>query len=179
MIEDLILLFFMIIFPIFWLRIIKKFDWKKISSELIPYSKKNLKGELVGSLKLFLALLLSFILLSFILTLLGLNDLEKVSEVIALNMENAVLFIILMSVLVFFEEFFFRAFLVNRIGLIPSSLLFGVAHFGYASIAEMIGAFALGLLLAYWFKQNKSIIQNYFGHLLYNLFAIALYVLVG
>ncbi len=179
MIEDLILLFFMIIFPIFWLRIIKKFDWKKISSELISYSKKNLKGELIGSVKLFFALLISFILLSFILTLLGLNDLEKVSEVIALNMENAVLFILVMAVLVFFEEFFFRAFLVNRIGLIPSSLLFGFAHFGYASIAEIIGAFALGLLLAYWFKQNKSIIQNYFGHLLYNLFAIALYVLLG
>ena len=179
MIEDLILLFFMIIFPLFWLRIIKKFNWKKISSELIPYSKKNLKGELVGSLKLFFALLVSFILLSFILTLLGLNDLEKVSEIIALNMENAVFFILIMMVLVFFEEFFFRAFLVNRIGIISSSLLFGFAHFGYASIAEIIGAFALGLLLAYWFKQNKSIIQNYFGHLLYNLFAIALYVLVG
>jgi membrane protease YdiL (CAAX protease family) len=178
MIEDIILLFFMIIFPLFWLRVIKKFDWKKIQKELIPVSK-DIKKELIGSLKLFFALLISFILLSFILTLLGLNDLEKVSEVIALNMENAVLFIALMAVLVFFEEFFFRAFLVNRIGIIPSSLLFGLAHFGYASIAQIIGAFALGLLLAYWFKQNKSIVQNYFGHLLYNLFAIALYVLVG
>ena len=178
MIEDLVLLFFMIIFPLFWLRIIKKFNWKKIQKELVPYSK-DFKKELIGSAKLFLVLFGLFIVLSIVLTFLGLNDLEKVSEVIALNMQNAILFIVIMIVLVFFEEFFFRAFLVNRIGLIPSSLLFGLAHFGYASLAEMIGAFALGLVLAYWFKKNKSIVQNYLGHLFYNLFALALYFLLG
>ncbi len=178
MIEDLVIVFFFIIFPLFWLRIIKKFNWKKIQKELVPYSK-DIKKELIGSVKLFFALLIMFVLISFVLTLLGLNDLEKVSEVIALNMQNAVFFIVLMGVLVFFEEFFFRAFLINRIGIVPSSLLFGIAHIGYISIAQIIGAFALGLLLAYWFKQNKSIVQNYLGHLLYNLFAIGLYVLVG
>lgn len=178
MIEDFVLFFFMIIFPLFWLRIIKKFNWKKIQNELVPYSK-DLKGELIGSTKLFFALIIGFILLSIILTFLGLNDLERVSEVIALNMENAVLYIVVMAVLVFFEEFFFRSFLVNRIGMFPSSIIFGLAHIGYLSIAEIIGAFALGLILAYWFKQNKSILQNYLGHLLYNLFAIALYLLVG
>ena len=159
------------------MRIIKKFNWKKIQKELVPYSK-DVKTELIGSIKLFLALFFSFVLLSIILTFLGLNDLEKVSEVIALNSQNLVLYILLMAILVFFEEFFFRAFLINRIGLIPSSLIFGLAHVGYFSIAEMIGAFALGLLLAYWFKQNKSIVQNYFGHLLYNLFAITLYLMM-
>ncbi len=178
MIEDIVLFFFMIIFPLFWLRIIKKLNWKKIQNELVPFSF-DAKKELIGSAKLFLALMISFVLLSFILTLLGLNDLDKVSEVIALNMENALLYVVVMAVLVFFEEFFFRAFLVNHVGIIPSSLLFGLAHVGYYSIAEMIGAFALGLLLAYWFKQNKSIVQNYLGHLFYNLFAIALYLLVG
>lgn len=178
MIEDLVLFFFMIIFPLFWLRIVKKLDWKKIQKELVP-SPKDLKSELIGSIKLFFALFIGFILLSLILTSLGLNDLEKVSEVIAMNMENALLFILLMVVLVFIEEFFFRSFLVNRIGMFPSSLIFGIAHAGYLSIAQIIGAFALGLILAYWFKQNKSIIQNYLGHLFYNLFAIILYLLVG
>jgi membrane protease YdiL (CAAX protease family) len=178
MVEDIILVFSMIIIPLFWLRIVKKLNWKKIKAELIPYSK-DVKKELIGSLKLFFALLIAFILLSSALTILGLNDLDKVNDVISMNMENAVLFVIVMIFLVFIEEFFFRGFLVNRIGIIPSSIFFGIAHVGYFSIAEIIGAFSLGLILAYWFKQNKSIIQNYFGHLLYNLFAIALYLLVG
>ena len=178
MIEDLLLLFFMVFFSVFWLRIVKKFTWKKISNELVPFSK-DYKKELFGSAKLLLALIVLFILLSIILTFLGLNDLEKVSEVLAINSQNLVLFILIMAVLVFIEELFFRGFLVNRIGLIPSSILFGLAHVGYFSIAEMIGAFALGLLLAYWFRQNNSIVQNYLGHLFYNLFAIALYLLIG
>lgn len=176
--QDLILLFGMIITPLYWLRIIKKFSWKKISSELIPFNS-NFGTELIGGAKLFLALLIGFVLLSTLFTSFGLNDLEKVGEVVKINSQNLLLFLTLMIILVFVEEYFFRGFLVNRIGLIPSSILFGLAHIGYGSIAELIGAIFLGLILAYWFKQNKSIIQNYLGHLLYNLLAIGLYLFLN
>ncbi|MFA5360994.1 MAG: CPBP family intramembrane glutamic endopeptidase [archaeon] len=175
---DFVLLVLMITMPIFWLRIIKKKSWDKIKQELIPI-KKNPFVELVGGVKLFFALLIGFLLLSMVFNLSGINDLEKVSEVIAINSQNITLYLIVIIIMVFVEELFFRSFLVKQIGLIPSSIIFGIAHIGYYSIAQVIGAFALGLMLAYWFKQNNSITQNYLGHLLYNLFAIILYILSG
>ncbi|MDD3084112.1 MAG: CPBP family glutamic-type intramembrane protease, partial [Candidatus ainarchaeum sp.] len=79
---------------------------------------------------------------------------------------------------VFAEEFFFRAFLVKKIGILFSTIIFTFFHLGYESLTQTIGVFFLGLILAYWFKKNNSIIQNYFGHLIYNLIAIILYVII-
>lgn len=176
MLEDFFLIIVMVFLPLFWLKIINKYNWKKIKKQLIPV-KDNPLIEIIGGVKLFFALLIGFILLSLIFTASGINDLEKVSEVIEMNSQNLIPYLIIMAIMVFIEEFFFRGFLINKIGIVPSSIIFGVAHVGYTSIAQILGAFILGLILAYWFKQNKSIAQNYLGHLLYNLFAIALYLL--
>ena len=170
---DLILAFLMLIIPLFWLRVIKRVGKNKTRTT----TNKNPSEELIGGTKLFFALLIGSILLSLIFTVSGVNDLEKVSEVIAINSQNLVLYLVIIIIMVFVEEFFFRSFLIKQIGVFPSSLIFGIAHAGYYSIAQIIGAFALGLILAYWFNQNRSITQNYLGHLFYNFFAIATYLI--
>jgi len=159
-------------------------DWKQIFLTLIPNYQGH-KKELVGAGALLGALLLGFIIIAsgigLVETLSGLplNDLEKVGEVILENLTASSMgFIGLLVILVFVEEFFFRSFLVPKIGIILSTIFFTILHTGYGSIAELIGVFFLGLILAYWFKRNKSIFQNYIGHLLYNLLAILLYLLM-
>jgi len=185
----LLLLGFMIVFPILYLKYVNKMSYKKIEAYLIP-KFCGMKKEIVGSIALFSALFLGFIVIilaiSFVevgLELAGfeeivINDLEKVEEIIGKELlaspEN---FLIVLVIALFVEEFFFRAFLTQKIGMIPSTILFTIAHYGYGSIAELIGVFFLGFVLAYWFKKNKSLIQNYFGHLLYDLFAIMLYLI--
>ena len=183
----LLILAFMFLFPIIYLKYFKKLSDKKVEAELMPKSQ-GLKKEIVGSLALFSALFLGFIVIVLAISIVDvtlsfagidnvrLNDLDKVEDLVGEEFSSAPEnFLIVLVIALFAEEFFFRAFLTQRIGIIPSTILFTLAHYGYGSIAEMIGVFFLGLILAYWFKKNKSMIQNYFGHLFYDLFAILLY----
>jgi membrane protease YdiL (CAAX protease family) len=183
MIQTLITLLFVLI-PINWITVFKEKNLKEALIELLPKSQ-GLKKEALGSVALFGALFLGFMILlmsfSIIETSTGieLNDLEKVDEIIGAEIAlNLSLFLVSVIILVFIEEFFFRSFLVPRLGLIISTLIFTFFHYGYGSIAELIGVFILGLILAYWFKKRNSLIQNYFGHLFYNLLAIVFYILI-
>ncbi len=187
----LLLISLLILVPILYLKYFKKMNNKKIETELLP-KNKSLKKEIIGSVALFSALFLGFIVIAtaisvidFVLEQNGLgqyklNDLEKVGDVISQELESGVInYLMLLVVVLFAEEFFFRAFLQPRLGIFVSTIIFTIAHIGYDSIAQLIGVFFLGLVLAYWFKRNKSIIQNYFGHLLYDLVAIMIYFFFG
>jgi uncharacterized protein len=170
--------------PLFYLRVVKDKSWEEIKARLIPKYQGHRK-EIIGSFALFGALLIGFVLvagtLGFIEDTTGteINDLDKVESVIIEEFaSNAILFIGLLIIMLFAEEFFFRSFLVPRIGMILSTVIFTALHAGYGSIAELIGVFFLGLILAYWFKRNKSLLQNYMGHVLYDILAIALYLII-
>ncbi|MFA5357780.1 MAG: CPBP family glutamic-type intramembrane protease [archaeon] len=169
--------FLLILAPLFYLRAIKGKEWKEIKKEFFCKYQGH-KKEIVGALALFAALLIAFIGIAAILSFFGLNDLSKVQEVVVKTYAQnipALLFTLMAGV--FAEEFFFRAFLVKRSGILVSTIIFTFAHFGYGSVAEIIGVFFLGLILAYWYKKKNSLLQNYFGHMLYNLLAIAIYLI--
>jgi membrane protease YdiL (CAAX protease family) len=169
---------FLFAFPFFWLRAAKSYSWDNVISELLP-RPQGWKKELVGTLKLFFLMLGMFILLNVALNLLGINDLSKVDSAIGEEIAGGLLpFLFSMAIIVLVEEIFFRSFLVNRIGAFPSTLIFTSAHIGYGSIAELVGVFFLGFLIAYWFRKNNSIIQTYFAHLIYNLLAVLLYLMI-
>jgi len=168
----------MLVLPLFWLRIVKKYSWKQIRIELLPKYQGH-KKEIIGSLALFAALFLGFILITGFVDLVGINDLDKVSQSITESTSQGFSeFILTLFFVLFLEEFFFRAFLLKRMGMVPSNLVFTLLHTGYGSIAELIGVFVLGMILAYWYKKNNSLLQNYLGHLLYDFFAIAFYLFV-
>jgi membrane protease YdiL (CAAX protease family) len=170
--------FAMLLLPLFFLRAVKGKEWGKIEKELLGKYQGN-KKEIVGALALFSALLIGFVVMASIISFLGINDLSKVQEVVVETYsQNAPALIFTLLVGVFAEEFFFRVFLVKRAGMLISTIIFTFAHLGYGSAAETIGVFFLGLILSYWYKKKNSLFQNYFGHMLYNLFAIAIY-LVG
>jgi membrane protease YdiL (CAAX protease family) len=179
MLEDLLFWFlvaFFFIFPFFWLRTAKEYSWEKILQELFP-KFLGWRKEIIGSTALFAALFTAFIILSNLLIFFGINDLEKVNQSIDSQLaDNATIFLTTLIIILFAEEFFFRAFLIKRIGVIFSTLIFTLLHIGYGSISELIGVFFLGLILAYWYKKNNSLIQNYSAHLIYDLIAIMLYL---
>jgi len=66
------------------------------------------------------------------------------------------------------EEIAFRGFLVPRIGVICSGLLFAVLHFGYGSIAEIAVALWFGLAGGYVFKKTKSLYPSMITHIAIN-----------
>jgi len=102
----------------------------------------------------------------------GLQDLELVSSKILAFPFYYVLYLFIVRV--FLEEWFFRGFLVKRIGVILSSLVFAAGHLAYGSIVEVVGAFVLGMVLAYYFKRTGNLWINIVAHLLYNFSAYVL-----
>lgn len=66
------------------------------------------------------------------------------------------------------EEIAFRAFLVPRIGVIPSGIIFGVLHFGYGSWSEIVVALWFGLTGGYVFKRTKSLYPSLITHIMVN-----------
>ncbi|MDE1863938.1 MAG: CPBP family intramembrane metalloprotease [Candidatus Micrarchaeota archaeon] len=72
------------------------------------------------------------------------------------------------------EEILFRAFLVPRIGIIISALVFGILHAGYGSTfgVDMIAAFGFALVAGYVFKKTKSLYPSILAHMLVNLIAV-------
>ena len=148
------------------------------SGKELGLKPKGILEDSSNSALLFLLLFFSSIFISFLLYLAGLNDLRVVEEVIESAVINSPLLLIYALLFrVFAEEVFFRGFLVKRIGILGSSFAFGFVHFLYGSFAEVVGAFFLGLILAWWFKKNNSLLQNYMGHFLYNSVIIIILVL--
>jgi|GEM_PF-658506 len=72
-----------------------------------------------------------------------------------------------------FEETFFRGFLMRRIGIIPSSLLFALAHIGYGSLFELVGAFTIGIVFSLIYKRTNSLVTNIFSHATVNFITVA------
>lgn len=181
--ETIILILLFLIIPLFYYRVLKEENWSKIKKILIP-KFQGYKKEFIGSIKLFMFLVIGFLLISFTIMSIEtisntkISDMENVEEFVVTGInQNLYYFIFLLIIIVFVEEFFFRAFLIKKIGILFSTILFTIFHLGYESIIQTIGVFLLGLILAYWFKKNNSLIQNYFGHLLYNILAIILYMI--
>lgn len=166
-VPDLIL----IAIPLAFISFIEK---KKITPEKVGLKSNGAVKDAVLSAKLFFALMIVSFLISIFTSLFGLNDFEPVGEQVKiLFASNAITLVYFFIFRVFVEEFFFRAFLVPRIGVIGASIIFGSAHIGYGSIGEIIGATILGGILALGYKRSGSIIPSFVAHLCYNLIAAA------
>ncbi len=81
-------------------------------------------------------------------------------------------FIFTFTIAPFNEEILFRGFLVPRIGIVFSALVFAVLHLSYLSIAELIGAFLYGIFAGYVFKRSGSLYSTVLAHALINMLAI-------
>ncbi len=149
----------------------RKKNLKKALQEL-GFVKINGLSLLKKSVLLFVALIIASLVLSTVFNFFGLNDLSLVSESIERISPIIPLFIMLAILRIISEEVFFRGFLVEKIGIVASSGIFALFHIGYGSIAEIIGAFVLGLILAKAFQLNKNLYPNIIAHAAYNAIAI-------
>lgn len=128
--------------------------------------KISFKEVIKHTLILFFLLFVLSYTISALSIFFNISDLNLVGEEI---LKLPILVLIYMFVIrVFLEEWFFRAFLIPKIGPILSSLIFAIAHVGYGSIIQLLGSFFLGVLLSWYYLKTDSIWPNYFAHFLYN-----------
>lgn len=72
------------------------------------------------------------------------------------------------------EEALFRGFLVPRIGIIASAIIFAALHaLSYASVSEFAAALAFGLAAGYIFKRTGSLYTTIIAHAAINLIGIS------
>jgi membrane protease YdiL (CAAX protease family) len=148
------------------------FLWKKDLAATLkgigfPGGIKNTLIYTVGGLLSIFALVF---MLSIIAIQFGFNDQANVAQkIIELPLYILVLAVIFAPLT---EELLFRALLVPRIGIVPSALVFGVMHFAYGSVVEIIGVVIVGVILALVYRYSKSITPCILIHLLYNLMSI-------
>ncbi len=147
----------------------------KKSFQELGIKKINRKNLIIKSIKLTATLIAIAFIISIISFFFGVNDLNKVTETVKqISIISPILLLYYMTIRVFSEEIFFRGFLVKKTGVLFSSLIFGLAHFMYGSLIEVIGAFAAGLFLAYFFQKNNNLIPNIIGHMAYNTITLFL-----
>ena len=76
------------------------------------------------------------------------------------------------------EEILFRGFMVPRIGILASAVLFSVPHLlSYSSVSELIAAFIFGIAAGYAFKKTGSLYPSIIAHALVNLISILPFIL--
>lgn len=74
------------------------------------------------------------------------------------------------------EEVFFRGFLVPRIGVVLSAIVFSLFHIGYGSVTELGGVIVYGLAAGYLYKKKGSLYSTITAHILVNLLAISPFI---
>lgn len=74
------------------------------------------------------------------------------------------------------EEFFFRAWLQKRVGLIASTVLFALAHFTYGQPLFLIGVSVISLIIGVTFYRTKNVVPGIIAHGVFD--AIQLFVIV-
>ena len=147
-------------------------DFKKtLASVGIPM---ELKASMFYTFMCLGAIFMLLLVLGAASLVLGFNDQQKVSDKI-----TGLPFVILLFAAFgapITEELFFRGLLTKRIGVLPSSIIFGLSHFTYGSTLEMLGAFSIGIVLAMCFRVSKSVMPCIMAHMAYNAMAIAFMV---
>ena len=77
------------------------------------------------------------------------------------------------------EEIMFRGFMVNRLGIVASAIIFGLLHASYDSTfaIEVIAALFFGLITGYVFRKSGSLYPGIIAHIAVN--SIAALALLG
>ena len=170
------------------------FLWKKDLATTLKYLgvPGDLKRNILFTIGGFIGLMIALFATTALLSALGINDAAKVAGIV----QGLPLYILAMAVLFapFSEELFFRAFLMQFFeniftylklpmlrgaAVLFSAAVFSLPHFSYGSIAEIAGAFAIGLVLALVYKYSKSILPCIAIHMVYNLIAITVMLLLS
>ncbi|MFH0922888.1 MAG: type II CAAX endopeptidase family protein [Candidatus Micrarchaeota archaeon] len=143
--------------------------------------KKNIKRELClgkfewrkhipTGMRLFLFSFCVMFLEAIILGALGFLDSEKIAVII--NNQPMLMLIVAVTLGPIGEELLFRGYLVPRIGVVFSSVLFALFHYGYGSVSEIAAALTVGVILGLHVRKHKDVYSCIIAHAAYNAFSI-------
>jgi membrane protease YdiL (CAAX protease family) len=115
---------------------------------------------------LFAEILALLFLLSLVFTALGINDSRRVVEFVRAQPPETLFVAVAIAPIA--EELFFRGYLQKRAGVILASVLFAALHYSYGSIAEIIAAFFISVLIGLELRKRGDLNACILAHAVYN-----------
>jgi len=131
---------------------------------------KNPVGQLLRGVWLFLAVMALLFAQAIIFALLGLSDTSKVEAVLSKQTTLGLLAVLLIAPIG--EELLFRGYLLRKIGLVASSVLFAALHWGFGSVQELAAALTAALLFGWYVQKNKLLLPAMVAHALVNAYSV-------
>lgn len=157
---------------LFSISIFYKQDFKLLVHSLKEHTKKRdlLYGVVLGILIVIVVSLISRILPQP-------SSVNNTSLLVQHNTLIAGIFVVLIAPVL--EEILFRGILVNKVGVVLSSILFSVIHIGsgdlYSIIYPAIITFIIGLVLGAAYKKAESLLLIILAHSIYNIFILFIF----
>ena len=147
---------------------------KRSLPEIIGQIGLSRKGLTFRNLAMGVSMFLAILVLGIVFDLFSQATGIPLPTNVALVLSGMPLYFLIFASLIapFNEEILFRGFLVNRIGILFSALIFAFLHSGYASISELVAALIFGLLAGFVFRKTKSLYPCILAHILVNVLAV-------
>jgi membrane protease YdiL (CAAX protease family) len=149
---------------------------------LWPEQKYSLSFFLKSVAKLMFSLFLIMLVVYFIFKIADSNiDSKKMNEVMKLFKNNIFLILFTSITAGVTEELIFRGYLIPRLeillkntpaAILLSSILFGLIHYSYGTLIQIIGPFFIGLLFAVHYQKYKNIKILIMCHFLWDLLVL-------
>lgn len=133
--------------------------------------KKIIKFTLIGMIALFGVLFLTILISS----ISGYDDSKNVNQTVDDLQTAGVHVIPRITFDVILEEVLFRGIIFHFFGFIPAVILFGLAHFTYGSLIQILGATLGGYVLTKIRVDSGSLIPGIIAHLAFNLSVIFIF----
>lgn len=155
-------------FALLWLEGKRKpRDFAKALS-LGEHPLKSLRSAAV----LFAKMLVLLVILSIVLNALNLLDSKKVADFVRAQPAETLFVAVALAPIA--EELFFRGYLQKRVGVVLSSALFAALHYSYGSIAEIVAAFFISILIGLELRKRGDLNSCILAHGAYNALTIFL-----
>ena len=142
----------------------------------IGLQRKNIYMDIAYGLGGFAIALVVSVVLASVLGAIGIED----SALVQQSIFGMPLLVLLWAVSItpIAEEMFFRGLVLQKFGMVPSSILFALMHVFYGSIVEVGGAFCIAIVFCYLARKRKNIVAPIIAHIAFNVFSIvaALYL---
>ena len=139
---------------------------------------------LVSVIAIYFTLVITLGIISAILLKFGFEkESAKFREMLTIFEQNNALIFFTAITAGIVEEFTFRGYLLPRLAIlfkspllavIVSSALFGLLHFGYGTVFQLVGPFVIGFVFAIYYWKFRNIKVIIFCHILWDLMAIYL-----
>ncbi len=182
--QGIFVIVLLILSPYVWYSLVNKISWKEIKKRIHLRTDRLDMAFLWGVLTAIAAFVI-VIAVGSLLTVAGV-DVENSSNIQDLEMFfsiPSILFLITLQPIA--EEFFFRGFLLEKIGslwgnwagIAVSSLFFGIAHLSYANVYPAFMTALIGILLAYLVVKTKNLTAAIIAHVLFNLASFTFYLI--